>query len=182
MARQCPGSVPAAAATTPPTRCPACCCLASFAEPHILISLCSVQRQQRPHRHAAQPCCLLLSLILCSVLFHLSLCSGSNDPTDTLPSLHAAPVTAMRYNEAADTVISCDGKGVIEYWSAVSCCCVLGPFLLSCFEHGSHRSRASYSTGQQRERLIGVLYHVSFLRPLAQGGHGQGSVWALLCP
>lgn len=26
----------------------------------------------------------------------------------------------MRYNEAADTVISSDGKGVIEYWSAVS--------------------------------------------------------------
>ena len=48
------------------------------------------------------------------------LCSGSNDPLDTLPSLHAAPVTALRYNEAADTVISTDGKGVIEYWSAVS--------------------------------------------------------------
>jgi peptidylprolyl isomerase domain and WD repeat-containing protein 1 len=46
--------------------------------------------------------------------------SGSNDALDTLPSLHAAPVTAMRYNEAADTVISSDGKGVIEYWSAVS--------------------------------------------------------------
>jgi len=79
-------------------------------------------------------------------------------------------------------VISSDGKGVIEYWSAVSCFCVLGLFLLSCFEHGSHRSRASWSTGQQRERLIGLLYHASLLRPLAQGGHGQGSVWALLCP
>lgn len=50
----------------------------------------------------------------------LLLFSGSNEPLDTLPSLHAAPVTAMRYNEAADTVISTDGKGVIEYWSAVS--------------------------------------------------------------
>lgn len=50
----------------------------------------------------------------------VSACSGSNDPLDTLPSLHGAPVTAMRYNEAGDTVISSDAKGVIEYWSAVS--------------------------------------------------------------
>lgn len=45
-------------------------------------------------------------------------CSGSNEPLDSLPSLHAAPVTAMRYSEPADAVISTDAKGVIEYWSA----------------------------------------------------------------
>ncbi|EFN51411.1 hypothetical protein CHLNCDRAFT_28079, partial [Chlorella variabilis] len=44
--------------------------------------------------------------------------SASNEPVDELPSLHSEPVTAMRYNEAADAVISTDAKGVIEYWSA----------------------------------------------------------------
>ena len=44
--------------------------------------------------------------------------SGSNDPLHELPSLHAAPVTAMRYNEPADTVISTDAKGG---WVDVGC-------------------------------------------------------------
>ena len=37
--------------------------------------------------------------------------SGSNDPLDSLPSLHAAPVTAMRFSEPHGTVISTDQKG-----------------------------------------------------------------------
>lgn len=45
--------------------------------------------------------------------------SGTNDPVHELPSLHAAPVTAMRYNEPADTVISTDAKGE---WVAPETC------------------------------------------------------------
>lgn len=44
--------------------------------------------------------------------------SGSNEPVQELGSLHTQPVTAMRYNSAADAMISTDSKGVIEYWSA----------------------------------------------------------------
>lgn len=40
-----------------------------------------------------------------------SLRSGTNDALQELPSLHAAPVTAMKYNEAANCVISTDAKG-----------------------------------------------------------------------
>lgn len=46
--------------------------------------------------------------------------SSSEEPLDQLPSLHSAAVTAMRYNEQANTVISTDSKGMIEYWSADS--------------------------------------------------------------
>lgn len=46
--------------------------------------------------------------------------SGSNDPIDTLTSLHAAPVTAMRYSEHNNTVISADKKGGwAEGWAGV---------------------------------------------------------------
>lgn len=46
--------------------------------------------------------------------------SGSNDPIDTLTSLHAAPVTAMRYSERHNTVISADKKGGwAEGWAGV---------------------------------------------------------------
>lgn len=42
--------------------------------------------------------------------------SGSDDPVAAFSS-HAAPVTAMRYCPAIDTVVSTDQKGFIEYWS-----------------------------------------------------------------
>ena len=36
--------------------------------------------------------------------------SGETEPLITLTSLHRAPVTAMRYNAAFDTVVSADTK------------------------------------------------------------------------
>ncbi len=41
--------------------------------------------------------------------------SGSPDPYATA-RIHTAPVSLMRYNPAADVVVSVDTKGVIEYW------------------------------------------------------------------
>jgi hypothetical protein len=48
-----------------------------------------------------------------SLRFHFAVParSGSNEPLDQLTSLHSAPVTALKYNEPADTVISTDSKG-----------------------------------------------------------------------
>ncbi|KAF6258211.1 hypothetical protein COO60DRAFT_1295463 [Scenedesmus sp. NREL 46B-D3] len=43
--------------------------------------------------------------------------SGSEEPIASLSSLHASPVAVMRFNAAANTVISSDAKGFIEYWS-----------------------------------------------------------------
>ena len=36
---------------------------------------------------------------------------GAGEPLAQLPSLHAVPVTALRYSEAAGCVISSDAKG-----------------------------------------------------------------------
>eukprot|EP00878_Enallax_costatus_P002186 GHUV01002357.1.p1 GENE.GHUV01002357.1~~GHUV01002357.1.p1 ORF type:complete len:625 (+),score=138.92 GHUV01002357.1:201-2075(+) len=44
--------------------------------------------------------------------------SGSEEPIATLESLHSSPVVVMAYNAAANTVISSDQKGFIEYWSS----------------------------------------------------------------
>ncbi|MEW5307627.1 MAG: hypothetical protein WDW36_010006 [Sanguina aurantia] len=46
--------------------------------------------------------------------------STSSEPITSLATLHRAPVTAMRYNAAHDTVISTDSKGFLEYWSGSS--------------------------------------------------------------
>eukprot|EP00887_Chlorella_sp_A99_P006803 scaffold2.g6803.t1 len=46
--------------------------------------------------------------------------SGSNEALATLASLHGAPVTALAFNERADTVISTDARGMLEYWSATT--------------------------------------------------------------
>ncbi|WIA40575.1 hypothetical protein OEZ86_013916 [Tetradesmus obliquus] len=43
--------------------------------------------------------------------------SGSEEPLATLSSVHASPVAVMRFNAAANAVISSDAKGFIEYWS-----------------------------------------------------------------
>jgi len=42
--------------------------------------------------------------------------SGDAEPVTTL-KVHRAPVTVMRYNAPADTVISSDSMGFIEYWA-----------------------------------------------------------------
>lgn len=39
-------------------------------------------------------------------------------PAKYTVALHSAPVLAMAYNALANAVVSCDGKGMIEYWSA----------------------------------------------------------------
>ncbi|KAG1663107.1 hypothetical protein FOA52_010510 [Chlamydomonas sp. UWO 241] len=44
--------------------------------------------------------------------------SGSNEPVAVVDSIHKAPLVSLRYVPAADTVISCDTKGFLEYWSA----------------------------------------------------------------
>ena len=42
--------------------------------------------------------------------------SGDAEPIAAV-ALHKAPVTAMVYIEAADAVVSADGRGFLEYWS-----------------------------------------------------------------
>lgn len=42
--------------------------------------------------------------------------AATGEPLASLPSLHAAPVTAMRYCAAHALVLSTDAKGMIEYW------------------------------------------------------------------
>ncbi|KAL4182521.1 hypothetical protein AMTRI_Chr11g93690 [Amborella trichopoda] len=42
--------------------------------------------------------------------------AGSSEPIIS-KQIHLGPIKVMRYNHAFDTVISADGKGVIEYWS-----------------------------------------------------------------
>ncbi|KAF9596982.1 hypothetical protein IFM89_014696 [Coptis chinensis] len=41
--------------------------------------------------------------------------SGSNDPIIS-KEIHMSPVKVMKYNHVFDTVVSADGKGLIEYW------------------------------------------------------------------
>eukprot|EP00955_Chlamydomonas_euryale_P015492 165756-Chlamydomonas_euryale.AAC.1 len=38
--------------------------------------------------------------------------------TKSHPPRLQAPVVALRYVPSADTVVSCDAKGFLEYWSA----------------------------------------------------------------
>ena len=42
---------------------------------------------------------------------------GSQEPIHVLPSLHAAPVTALAFSCADALMVSGDGKGMLEYWS-----------------------------------------------------------------
>ncbi|KAG6586951.1 Peptidylprolyl isomerase domain and WD repeat-containing protein 1 [Phytophthora cinnamomi] len=46
--------------------------------------------------------------------------SAASEPVHTIGQLHAAPVTALAFNPAANCVISADQKGIIEYWDADS--------------------------------------------------------------
>jgi hypothetical protein len=53
--------------------------------------------------------------------------SGSNEPLATV-SVHQSPVTAMRYNESHDVVISTDAKGaplVKAFVYSATCCAAL---------------------------------------------------------
>lgn len=52
-----------------------------------------------------------------SSLIHIfDMRSGSNESIGHV-KLHAAPVTAMKYNSKMDAVVSCDVHGFLEYWS-----------------------------------------------------------------
>ena len=44
---------------------------------------------------------------------------ASGTPTRTL-SIHTAPVVQIKHNPAKDSFVSCDTRGVIEYWAAVT--------------------------------------------------------------
>ncbi|GMF58391.1 unnamed protein product [Phytophthora fragariaefolia] len=50
----------------------------------------------------------------------LRLYTADGEPLHTLGQLHAAPVTALAYNAAANCVVSADRKGFVEYWDADS--------------------------------------------------------------
>ena len=43
-------------------------------------------------------------------IFVYDIKSGSNEPVATLDSIHRAPITAIKYNAAFDTVVSADSK------------------------------------------------------------------------
>lgn len=43
---------------------------------------------------------------------------GHTSPVEVLEGMHKAPVLQLAYNSVADTVISIDAKGMIEYWTA----------------------------------------------------------------
>ncbi|KZW01557.1 peptidyl-prolyl cis-trans isomerase [Exidia glandulosa HHB12029] len=44
---------------------------------------------------------------------------GGDEPLQTIPSLHRAPVHLMAYTDQYDTVISADESGFLEYWRPV---------------------------------------------------------------
>lgn len=60
---------------------------------------------------------LAISDLNSPAVYFYDVASGSESPIATLEKLHTAPVKVMRFNAPANTVISSDAKGFIEYWS-----------------------------------------------------------------
>jgi peptidylprolyl isomerase domain and WD repeat-containing protein 1 len=54
---------------------------------------------------------LAISDLNSSAIHIYDVASGSEEPIASLSSLHASPVAVMRFNAAANTVISSDAKG-----------------------------------------------------------------------
>lgn len=59
---------------------------------------------------------LAISDLNSPAIYVYDVASGSEEPVATLAALHSAPVTVMRYNAPANTVISSDSKGVWVMW------------------------------------------------------------------
>lgn len=60
---------------------------------------------------------LAISDLNSPAVYIFDVASGSEAPIASLEKLHSAHVKVMRFNAAANTVISSDAKGYIEYWS-----------------------------------------------------------------